>query len=265
VTRSAIDLAPAPAWQARAFGSAVADLDLRFDAYAPQRAVTALLARCLRDAQGHAPEPAQLALWSLARRLHALLAVRLADEPDATETLQARCTQCGAGFELELALPRCAQLVPDDTALNWVAPNGRRLQLHLPCAADLEAWQSQGLRDAQRLAATLVDAVDDADPGPAFELDADWLAPLASAMAERDPLNALGVDAPCPDCGQVQALEIELEHLLLQAFSRRHRRLLDEVLRLAQALHWTEAEIVALPAWRRTLYLDRLSPAGALS
>lgn len=264
-TDSVVDTGPAAAWHARVFGSAPADLDLRFDARAPQRSITALLSRCLCDAHGHPPAPDVLARWSLACRLHALVVVRLAGEPDATEGLQAQCERCGLGFELELALARCAQLAPDDAPLTWITPDGHRLQMHLPNAADFEAWQSQGLAEAGQLARTLVDAVDDAPPDPAFELRADWLAPLADAMAEHDPLNALSVDASCPDCGHMQALEIELEDLLLDSFARQQRQLLDEVLRLAQALHWSEAEIVALPAWRRAFYLDRIGPAGAVS
>lgn len=252
-------------WHARAFGSAVADLDLRFDAGAPQRTITALLAHCLRDARGDAPLPGELTRWSLARRLHALIAVRLAGEPGAHEPLQARCEFCGAEYEFDLALERCAEFVPDDAPLHWLAPDGRRLQLHLPCAADFEAWQARGMVDAQRLAAMLVDAVDDAPPLDGFELDAAWLLPLADAMAMRDPLNALAVDAGCPDCGHRQSLEIELESLLLHAFARQQRHLLDSVLRLAQALHWTESEIVALPAWRREFYLDRMAPGATLT
>ncbi|MEO6276477.1 hypothetical protein [Roseateles sp.] len=264
-TASVVDSGPAAAWHARAFGSAAADLDLRFEARAPQRSISALLALCLCDADGHPPETARLARWPLARRLHALLAVRLAGDPNATEGLQAQCQRCGSGFELELELARCSELAGNDTPVQWLTPDGQRLQLRLPNAADLDAWQSQGLADVEQLARTLVDTVDDAPPAPAFQLRADWLAPLADVMAEHDPLNALSVDASCPDCDHVQALEIELDHLLLNSFARQQLRLLDEVLRLAQALHWSEAEIVALPAWRRAFYLDRIGAAGALS
>lgn len=264
-TASVVDTGPAAAWHARAFGSAAADLDLRFDARAAQRSITALLSRCLCDADGRSPEPARLVLWSLARRLHALLAVRLAHDAAATEGLQAHCERCGSGFEMELELARCAQLAGDDAPLIWLTPDGQRLQLRLPNAADLEAWQAQGLADAGHVARSLVETVDAVPPGPAFALHADWLAPLADVMAEHDPLNALSVDASCPDCGHVKTLEIELDHLLLDAFARQQRKLLDEVLQLGRALHWSEAEIVALPAWRRAFYLDRIGPAGALS
>jgi len=38
--------------------------------------------------------------------------------------------------------------------------------------------------------------------------------------------------------------------------------MLDEVLQLASAFHWSEAEILALPRWRRAHYLQQIAARG---
>lgn len=218
----------------RPFGLAAADLDVAFGR-APEQAATALLARCT----GH--DEATVHGWTLARRLQALLAVRLADDPKAQADAAVRCHACGEAFEFSLPLAPCLAEV-DDSPLEWTAPDGRRLVLQLPRAADLEAWR--GLDEAAiaaRMAGT--------------EVPAPWQAPLAAALAERDPLSALAVEAACPACGHVHDVEVDLQSLLLAHFGARQRRLLDEVATLARAFHWSEAQILALPAWRRAHYL----------
>lgn len=233
--------------QARTFGSDAADLDVRFGGQPADDVVTALLQRCL----GEAPDTLQG--WSLARRFQALLALRCAEDPTASAAAALRCSRCGGSFELELPLAACRQPV-DDGPLPLALADGRQLQLRLPTAQDLQHWRTQGQPDAAALAASLVQ--------PAVPLDATVLEQVADQLAQRDPFTALQLDAACPDCGQVHAAELDLEALLLQHFAQRQQRLLDEVATLARAFHWTEAQILALPAWRRAFYLSRAEPAS---
>lgn len=241
--------------RARAYGNHAGDLDVPFAAEPADQATTALLAACLhtdRDA---------VAGWSLARRLQALLAVRAADPDGAPLQAVVRCGHCGTRFELEIDPAACQREV-DDTAFAWTAPDGRVLQLRLPSGTDLARWRAQGCTDPATLAGSLVCAVDDRAPAPGFALPSPWLGPLAAALAEHDPLGALQADAECPECAGPNATDIDLEALLLAGFARRQRRLLDEVATLARAFHWTEAQILALPAWRRAHYLARLDDDG---
>jgi len=109
----------------------------------------------------------------------------------------------------------------------------------------------------------LVDTIDGQPPAPAFEMPTAWTEALADMLAERDPFTALQVDSPCPDCGHVNPAEVDLEALLLADFAACQRRLLEEVTLLARNFHWSEAQILDLPAWRRAHYIARLDAMGA--
>jgi hypothetical protein len=228
----------------RPFGQTAADLDVAFAAAAPDEAATALLAACTGC------EAAAVRAWTLARRLQALLAVRLADEPGARLPAVLRCAACGERFELEFELAQCVAEV-EDGPMPWTAPDGQALALRLPTAADLQGWRQAAVRDERQLAATLL-------APPVQALPEDWLAPLAEALAARDPCTALQVQAPCPACSHPHHADIDLEALLLADFAARQRRLLDEVATLARAFHWSEAQILELPAWRRAHYIARI-------
>lgn len=233
--------------QARAFGSDAADLDVRFGARPADELVTDLLQRCLGEARS------TLLGWSLARRFQALLALRCIDDPAACAAAALRCSACGSSFELELPLAACRQAVDDDP-LPLALADGRQLQLRLPTAADLQRWRALGSPGDTRLAENLVQ--------PRTPLDAAAVEQIAERLAQHDPFTALQIEAHCPDCGQAHAPDVDLEALLLQHFALRQQRLLDEVATLARAFHWTEAQILALPAWRRAFYLSRAEPAS---
>jgi len=47
-----------------------------------------------------------------------------------------------------------------------------------------------------------------------------------------------------------------IPYLLLEDLRRQQSALLDEIQQIADRYHWSEAEIVALPAWRRARYLS---------
>jgi len=240
----------------RAFGCAAADLDIGFGLRPADELATAVLARCV------GVDEAAVAGWSLARRLQALLAVRLADDGDAHAPALTHCSACGEGFEIDIELARCVAAA-DDEALAWTSPEGHALVLRLPCGRDLADWRSRQLHDERRIAASLVVSIDGQAPAAGFEMPGAWLEALAERLAERDPFTALLVDAPCPDCGHVNPTDVDLEALLLHDFSVRQRRTLEDVALLARAFHWSEAQILVLPAWRRAHYIARLDSMGA--
>lgn len=241
----------APAFSPRAYGDHADDLDVPFNARPADEATTALLAACL----GARPE--HVAGWTLACRLQGLLAVHAAGGDGQPLWAVARCPHCGARFELEIDPTQCPA-APEAERFGWTAPDGRRLELRLPSGADLAQWRARHFSEAAAMVSTLVCTVDDSAPAEALQLPPHWLAPLAAALAEHDPLGALQAEAACPECQRTHSADIDLETLLLADFAARQRQLLAEVAALAHAFHWTEAQILALPAWRRAHYLARL-------
>ena len=163
--------------------------------------------------------------------------------------------------EFELDLARCVQpqgIEHDPPPLAWTSPGGHSITVRLPCAADLQSWQAQGLRGSTHLATTLVAQVDGCSPEAGFVIPEAWAEPLAERLAEADPLTALSVAAACPDCGHQNDVAVDLVRLLLGGFALQQRHLLDDLACLARAFHWSEAQILALPAWRRARYLSRI-------
>lgn len=240
---------PVPA--VRAFGTAATDLDVAFGPRPADALATEVLLRCVGEDTG------TLEHWSLALRLQALLAVRCADAPEASASATVACTGCGSRFEIELPLRHCLQPV-DETPLLLTSPAGRQLGVRLPRATDLAHWRSSAAHDEAALAASLVLAVDGQAPPPGFVPTADEVEAIAEQLAERDPFTALQVQATCPDCGHANSADLNLELLLLHDFAAQQRRLLDDVATLARAFHWSEAQILELPAWRRAHYLARV-------
>jgi hypothetical protein len=82
---------------------------------------------------------------------------------------------------------------------------------------------------------------------------------LDDAFEAHDPLTALHLSASCPACAYVNTVGCDLEALLLDGFARAQAAMLDDVAALASVFHWSEAAILALPRWRRAVYLQRIS------
>jgi hypothetical protein len=230
----------------------VADLDIDFADDDRAGTVTALLAACLADDDGCCLAEDTLWSWSLNQRLQGLLAIRLAAGEAAME-LQTRCTHCGEAMELQLDLHSFAG-APVAPRFTWCVDDGAELTLRLPCGRDLQRWARADVHAPQALAAELIEA----DAGEPTLLDALRLAALEDSFEAHDPLTALRLQAQCPACGQENAIACDLEALLLHDFARMQSRLLDAVVQLARTFHWHEAEIVALPPWRRAHYLRQL-------
>lgn len=231
-----------PAPTARAFGTEPADLADPIDARCPAEAVDHVLSVCL----GLRPETVRG--WSLGRRLDALVAVRQA-EGRGVEALPLRCPDCQQPFEIEIDLQACRAPVSEDAVP--VELGAQRLRSRLPTGADQARWQRERT-PLHLVAGSLLDAAPEPPPEPQALVDA-----VDRALAGRDPLRDLAVPAACPECGAASEHRIDLEAHLLACFARQQRAWLCDIAELAAAFHWGEAEIAALPAWRRQFYLQQ--------
>lgn len=253
--------ADAGCFLARAFGTALADLDTDFAAQPRALVVTALLAACLRDVDGNSFPTDALWNWSVAARLQGLLAIGC-ETAGARTTAVATCSRpgCGEHIELELALTDFALDPP--AGIDWQTPHRQAARVRLPSGSDQLAWfhhhRAGNTADPAWLARRLIVSLDAELPAETWPLPSSWLAALGTALADADPLTALTVAAHCPACATELAIAVDLEYLLLDLCRRRQRALLDDIHQLAGAYHWSEADIVALPAWRRARYLSRI-------
>jgi hypothetical protein len=83
--------------------------------------------------------------------------------------------------------------------------------------------------------------------------------PLAAALEAADPLTVLAIDVHCPFCNEPMCVEVDLEFLLLEGLRFKQRRMIEQIHRIARHYHWNEADIIAIPQWRRERYLSRIA------
>lgn len=194
--------------------------------------------------------------WSVGRRLDALVALRQAACGDV-ETVGLRCVSCQAAFEVDIDLAACRAPATDDDAAAGAADPGVVFEVEgatrharLPTGEDHARWQ----REQAPLHVVADSLMEDERPcGDAAALQA-----LGQALSMRDPLRELPVQAVCPECGGLSEHRVDLESHLVAACAMAQRELLAQVAALAEAYHWSEAEIAAMPPWRRSFYLQRL-------
>ncbi len=224
-------------------------LDARIDPDHPAEAVDRLLAAGL----GQGLEAVRR--WSVGRRLDALVALRQSQRGDL-EPVALACASCHGGFEVDIDLAACRAPGCEDEAAVAPGPevafevDGATRRARLPTGEDQARWQRE--RTPLRLVADSLMA-DGSDCGGEAVVQA-----LDQALGVRDPLRALPVQAVCPECGHLAEHRVDLEVHLVTAFAVAQRELLAQVAALAEAYHWSEAEIAAMPPWRRQFYLQRL-------
>lgn len=260
-TRDAAAHTGAQAWRARALGQSAADLEIDLRGADRAGAVTALLAACISDADGAAPGMDTVWDWTLNRRLQGLIAMRLA-AGQAQLALQSHCAACGEPMEIELDLHAFAG-APVEPRFRWHGADGAELALRLPNGRDQQAWIGAGPASPQALAEALIEPADAGATRPDHPALAAMLPALDDAFEEHDPLTALRLQTDCPACAHANSIACDLEALILAGFARTQAGMLDDVLKLALALHWSEADIMALPAWRLTHYLQRIQEMEA--
>jgi hypothetical protein len=231
------------------------DLDLAFQSTDRPRLVTQVLAACADPAR---PEGEEEAPWrlSLAARVGGLIAIHAATTGLDDLPLTLRCPEpdCGEPMEVVLPVPALLDLAREaeqcaETSVDLAASGA--LRLRRPTGADQRLWRRATYADpsaaeAAVLASLLVDgALDPADQAAAAE-----------ALRAFDPLSCFELDVTCPTCRIRADIPVDLEAVLLAALARAQTRLIAQVGRLARRYGWSEAEILAIPDWRRRRYLS---------
>jgi len=231
-------------WFMRRFGDASPDIDIDLASLARPDAVTRVLAAVTRTSAG--PEPEEAHIWALPVGVRTAALLRTALGEAGTLQRVVRCRACLERSEIELPL---SELPPPPCDPLQLEVDGEPWMLRLPSGADQRAWQLAGVEPlavAQSLLLT------------PRELRPDLLPRLADAMHEHDPLTDFHVATQCVNCEAGILAPLDLEHIALGVLAGAQRRVLDDVHRLARAYHWSEAQILALPAWRCAAYLERV-------
>jgi hypothetical protein len=245
-------------------------LDTR-DAGPPSARATALLARCLADAGD--PEEVAGAL-TVGDREALLLHLRRLTLGDAVPCVL-RCPSAACAERLELELRVSDLLLPPyaEARPTWeldLEERGARyaVTFRLPTAADLDAAAALARADPESGAAELrrrcvLRAEREGSPIAAGELPAGAREAVEAAMAVRDPQAELELELRCPACRAEFSVVFDTAAFFLQELDERGERLLQEVHALAWHYHWSERDILRLPARRRARYLELVADAVA--
>jgi hypothetical protein len=242
---------------ARMFGGS-RDFDIDLSDEDRPGLITRLLAACLTSLNT-IPDGEDIAWeWTIEQRLQGLIAIAAASCP-APPPLQLTCRAdgCGCFMEIELAPAAFAEKPREDTTVR-VNAGEQQIVVRLPRGSDQRLWR-EGQLSAVSLAARLIENVDGQRPKRRWVMPQVWLGELETALAERDSLTVLQLNAACPDCGHVNVVDFDLEGWLLRLLAKEQSRFLDGVHVLASAYGWDEDTICALPPWRRDAYLARLA------
>jgi hypothetical protein len=227
------------------------DLQLRFldlDLKEPrERVLSQALAMCIERIGSVQNPPAEIMDRLILSDRHALVRSSMIDRGNRELTGTADCPGCMRRLEMTLDLS-AIELPRIPHTASVVLPGQRkdrepRCRLRFPCAVDLErADDEEGL-----LSRCL---------GCEPTMARPWLAEAEKLLSRYDPLGYLEIVGQCPDCcGELRA-EFDVVASWLSGLKNDSGILIEEVHLLASRYHWTEREILSLPAARRQVYLD---------
>ena len=160
------------------------------------------------------------------------------------------CERCGQRLELTLDLRNLLQPVANEN-VSRCAVDVAGLRVRAPSLHDLAAVANEP--DAKRAARTLLERC--TTRGDANALPEAALQEVEDRLEALDPNADLAFIVHCGSCGHHGAAQLDAGEFLWDEIDAKARALLGEVHVLARAYGWSEREILALNAARRSAYL----------
>lgn len=180
----------------------------------------------------------------------------------------ADCPNCHEWLEFELAIPvirLAAEAFPAEPSYHMQS-EGYELCFRLPNSFDLAAIithsrTAPGVAVARALLAQrcVESVIHQGQATTVADLPAPVIAALAGQMAQVDPQAELSLQLSCLACNHAWSALLDIVLFLWDKISAQARRLLREVHTLARAYGWPEADILAMSAGRRQLYIDMVT------
>jgi hypothetical protein len=199
--------------------------------------------------------------WSIGQRDAALLGLR---ERQFGPNLASRtsCPECGEQVEFQLQCGDLVQSAPSSGAGLLRAEWGEwKTAFRLPAGSDLQALDPQAAPEHNRrlLLSRCMHSLHRGGEAVAVdELPPELGTLIAARMAEADPHAELRLDLTCLACAHRWQALLDVVSYFWTELHGWAVRLLRDVHTLASAYGWAEADILALPARRRELYLGFL-------
>lgn len=241
----------------RRFGISESDLKIDFRTSNRAALITRLLESCTIDADKLLPA----SLFSelpIGNRIECLLLLA-AGGSDAALDLVFKCKDCGEELELELTINELSELQrsADEVETVGVRVKGRRLEFRKPTGADQENWSQTVFQDERDAAKGMICSLAITSAAPK-SIKPEFFDAIEDAFDEADPLVNFGCSVTCDECGKQNEFAVDLVETALDLLNRAQYRLMYSVHKLATHYHWSEAEIFAVPYWRRQEYLKMI-------
>jgi len=192
---------------------------------------------------------------TLGERNAALLALREAWFGSRL-ALTAACPHCREQLELDLDLSDLPRGEANHGEL-VTELDGWHVRFRVPRLADLEQLPRSSGGDAQALLEyCALDIRYEGLPRSAAELPPAVLAHIDAALLAADPRGLGSLDVGCSACERAFSAPLDIASVLWHELDAWAHHTLAEVHTLASAYGWREADVLALSAQRRFLYLQ---------
>jgi len=249
----------------RPFGWLAEDLEIDFLQTPRPHLETQILACCISNQEGTKCDRSFFWNLSIGKRTEYLLV--LATLPNNSQFgVNLRCLnlECQQQMEIEFPLSALIDLQHQSENKNpELALATEKFLLRKPTGNDQLAWLEQNFADESSAIMGMVQTLLPAEQQSVFEQSCsqnkDWIPTLNQVMEESDPLVNFSLQVNCPYCNTQNLQDFDLGAWALQQLYGAQQQLLLTIHRLASHYHWSEAEIFAIPPWRRERYLDLIN------
>jgi uncharacterized protein (UPF0212 family) len=171
----------------------------------------------------------------------------------------ATCPACQERLEFSFAASDLQQASDPATGQHFsLAVDGYNLQYRLPTSHDLLTITNS--QDARRelLQRCIIRSTHNRKTVEVGQLPAKVIEAVEQAMARLDPLADVQIGMSCPNCGHDWEAGFDIGAFFWQEINAWALHILQEVHLLASAYSWREADILAMSAWKRRLYLKMI-------
>lgn len=231
------------------------------EAGAPVASVlTLLLGRCAQH--GGAPLGARAAVLSVGERDALALDLRSTWLPTPLRATMT-CTACGEVLEVVLD-PHLLSGGAGAREPVILEVEGYRLTCRPMTGEDQEVAARSADDAGAAILARCVTVTDSTGHGvPVSALPPSLADRAAACVLALDPAAETTLAAACPGCGASVSGTLDAAGFVLAELARRASALPAEILSIARATGWREAEILAMPQARRRRYAALLTPGAA--
>lgn len=252
----------------RPFGLFETDLNINFNQKLRPYLLTQILQCCTLDKNGELIDQSFFQDLTVGKRIESLLTI-VASSESYDLYIPRRCLNqaCQQQMELEISIEELIDLQQraDVVDSHDVRIGDKTLSIRKPTGRDQIEWLKFSFRDEREVMRAMIQTLMLDTEEASFDVGSisdEWIQIIDNAMEEFDHLVNFNLHARCPYCGEENRYAVDLEEILLSRLQRIQMHLLDDVHRLAEHYHWSEAQIIAIPPWRRSRYLALIDREG---